>query len=74
MIEILGLITLLISIGGVVQNNRLKISCFYLWLVSNAISAAIHAVVGPWSLVVRDIVFFILCIDGIRRWRKNGVK
>jgi len=72
LIEIFGLVSTVLAVGGVLLNNRLNILCFYLWIVSNAIFAVIHSQAGIWSLVLRDVVFIGLCIEGIVRWRKNG--
>ena len=71
MIELLGTIATVIAIAGVVLNNRKMIACFYLWLVSNAISAYIHWDTGVMSLVLRDLVFLVLAFEGIVRWRKH---
>ena len=46
-------------------------NCFWLWMVSNAISAGIHIHCGVWSLAVRDIVFFALAIWGLRQWSQK---
>ena len=71
MIEILGTIATALAIFGAVLNNRKLIACFYLWLASNAITAGIHFDAGIYSLLVRDLIFFILAIEGIHKWRKQ---
>ena len=48
----------------------MRIECFYLWMVSNTISTAIHVNAGMWSLTVRDIIFLVLAVHGIYSWRK----
>jgi len=68
MLEIAGLIVTVLAVWGVLLNNRLNRTCFLLWLVSNLISAGIHCVMGPWSLVVRDVIFFILAAEGWLLW------
>ena len=70
MIEVFGTIAMITAVWGVLLNNRLRRSCFVLWLISNAISAALHAQLGLWSLFVRDAVFFLLAIEGWRKWKK----
>jgi len=72
-IEVFGVITAILAVSGVILNNRLKISCFYLWLVSNALSATLHGYVGLWSLVIRDVIFFGFAIEGVAKWWKNGM-
>jgi nicotinamide riboside transporter PnuC len=71
MIELIGSIVTVIALAGAWLNNRHKISCFYLWIVSNLLSAGIHAWPGLWSLTVRDLAFLVLAIEGIWRWRKK---
>jgi len=60
MVEIFGTIATALAIFGVVLNNRKLIACFYLWLVSNVITAGIHYDAGIYSLLVRDLIFFVL--------------
>jgi len=73
MIQALGLIAGTLGVLGVVLNNRKLIACFALWLVSNGISCGIHVHAGLWTLALRDAVFFVLALDGWRRWRRmNG--
>ena len=69
--EILGGITTVMAVAGVMLNNKLNIGCFYLWIVSNSISAYLHCRVELWSLAARDIVFIFLALDGIRHWNKS---
>lgn len=70
MVELLGTISTIIAITGVVLNNRKMIACFYFWLLSNGITLIIHLHAEIYSLAVRDFVFFILAIEGISKWRK----
>lgn len=71
MTEICGIIATVLAVIGVVLNNRKLIACFYFWIASNAITGWIHADMGVYSLLVRDIVFFGLAVEGLYRWRKN---
>lgn len=68
MVEFLGTISTVLAIAGVILNNRKMIGCFYIWLLSNAITAGIHLSAGIWSLAARDLIFFLLAIEGIYRW------
>jgi nicotinamide riboside transporter PnuC len=73
--ELLGLMCGVIAVAGVVLNNYRMRSCFWLWLVSNAISAGLHVDAGLYSLAARDGVFLILAVHGLRQWkncRLNG--
>ncbi len=68
--EIAGATATILAITGVVLNNRKLIACFWIWLISNGITAAIHFHAGIWGLFARDVIFFGLAIEGIIRWRK----
>ena len=72
MIEIFGILATILAIVGVVFNNRKLTICFYFWIVSNAITAAIHFDAGIYRLLIRDLVFFVLAIEGLFRWRKKS--
>jgi nicotinamide riboside transporter PnuC len=70
MVEIIGAISTLLAVAGTVLNNRRLRACFPIWIVSNVMTLGIHVTAGLWSLAVRDAIFFLLAIDGLRRWRK----
>lgn len=71
MIEVVGIVCTVIAVAGVVLNNRKMRECFWLWMVSNLISAGLHVWLGLWSLAVRDAIFFVLAIEGVWMWKKN---
>ena len=71
LIEIIGTIAMLLAFGGVFLNNHLNRKCFYLWFVSNAISALLHVNIGIWSLYARDVGFYVLAIYGLWNWRRK---
>jgi nicotinamide riboside transporter PnuC len=71
MIEVLGIVSGLLAIVGVLLNNRKLIWCFPLWLASNAISCGLHLHGAMYSLAGRDAVFFVLALDGWRKWRNS---
>jgi nicotinamide riboside transporter PnuC len=60
---------LLTAYVGAELNTRMKISGFYVWLVSNVTLAALHAATSLWLLLVLDLLFFRVNLMGIRRWR-----
>lgn len=72
MYEICGIIATILAVAGVILNNRLNIACFYVWLVSNAITLALHVHVGLWSLAIRDAIFLALAVEGLMRWKSRG--
>lgn len=74
--EILGTLALILGVSGCLFNNRKLRICFVVWLISNALQAAIHIrlILGGedvLSLLARDIVFSILVIEGWVRWGKK---
>ncbi len=71
MINLFGIISTILAVAGVVANNNRKAVCFYFWMVANTITCGLHVSAGVgeyWPLIARDIIFFILAIDGLRRW------
>lgn len=68
---IIGMIGTILAVAGVMLNNRLNIACFSVWIVSNLIFAVLHVSAGLWSIVVRDVVFTFLAIEGWRQWSKK---
>lgn len=69
MLELVGIVATVLAILGVVLNNRRLRNCFLLWLLSNSMTAAIHAYAGIWSLFARDVVFLILAVEGWYKWK-----
>ena len=71
LIETIGAAAGVLAVTGCILNNRRMRACFYLWMVSNGLSAGLHVHAGLWSLVVRDVVFTVLAIEGAWRWRRT---
>lgn len=67
-IELLGFISTVLSVAGVLLNNYRLWPCFVLWLFSNALCAWIHYKKRVWSLLVRDIIFLGLAVQGLILW------
>jgi nicotinamide riboside transporter PnuC len=65
--EILGTIVTVLAVVGVVLNNRKIAACFWLWIISNGISAYIHSDAGLFALTARDCIFLVLAVEGIYR-------
>lgn len=72
LIEVVGSLAAILAVTGVVLNNRRRVACFYFWMASNLLSAGLHAHAGLVSMVVRDVVFTLLAIEGAIKWRKEG--
>jgi nicotinamide riboside transporter PnuC len=71
MIKIIGTIATCLAVAGVWLNNRKRLACFYLWLVSNFLCAIIHSSTGIWSLFFRDVIFIILAVEGLIKWSRK---
>jgi len=69
--EIAGLVGTALAVAGVVLNNFQNRMCFYFWIASNVIFAAIHLRAKMRSLVLRDIIFTVLAIVGLWQWTIN---
>jgi nicotinamide riboside transporter PnuC len=72
--ELIGIVGTVLAVAGVVLNNRMRIECFCLWIVSNGIFFALHLHAGMWSLAVRDIVFMALAAHGWIMWKNKRAK
>lgn len=72
--EILGTIALILGVIGCLLNNRKLRICFIVWLISNVLNGIVHIRVDVWSLLIRDVVFSILVVEGWIRWgrKKKG--
>ena len=72
--ELIGWLATVVAVAGVYLNNRRRRACFVLWLISNAMTLAVHFYVGMWSLAVRDLAFLMLAIHGWWLWgsRRGG--
>ena len=75
MVELIGTITTILAIIGVVCNNHKLRVCFLIWLVSNGGSAFVHFM--AWhggaeclALLGRDLIFLLLAVHGWYKWRK----
>lgn len=70
-VEGVGVVAGTLAIAGVLLNNRRRRACFYFWIASNILAACLHAHAGIVSLVIRDVVFTVLAIEGAYKWRKE---
>lgn len=71
--ESISILATILAVLGVGLNNRRNRLCFYAFLVSNGLTALVHADADLWSLMVRDAIFFVLAIEGLFRWRRMEV-
>jgi len=71
MIELVGTIITVVAVTGVWLNNHKNRACFYLWLLSNSLTAGIHLYLGVYSLFARDLIFLVLAIHGLYQWGKK---
>ena len=71
MIELFGIISLVLSVTGVVLNNRKLKFCFLFWIISNILSGYVHFEAHVYSLLCRDIIFTVLAIEGWVKWGKT---
>jgi hypothetical protein len=67
-LQLIGLVT---SYCGAELNARMRISGFYVWLVSNATLALLNILTGQWLLVLLYILFCRVSAGGIIRWARE---
>lgn len=70
-IEIIGVISTILAVIGVLANNRRLRWCFLVWMVSNSLSLTIHAYTAIWSLAARDLIFLVLAVEGWIKWGRK---
>lgn len=70
MLEILGAVSMIFAVTGVILNNNRLSGCFYLWIISNLISGYLHWQGGMMALCLRDLIFTLLAIHGAYLWKK----
>ena len=65
MLEVLSVLT---GIGGAILNAKLKVSGFYLWLVSNVILFVLSVSHGLYGIALLQTFYAGTCIYGICQW------
>lgn len=70
-IELISVIAGICAVAGVVLNNRKMRLCFPLWIVSNFMCLCVHWHTGLYALCVRDAIFCILAIEGMKLWQNT---
>jgi nicotinamide riboside transporter PnuC len=69
MIEVISYIAMVLSVAGVLANNRKMKICFYLWIISNILTGGIHACNHLYGLTARDVIFTFLAVEGLCKWK-----
>ena len=59
---------------GAELNARRRRSGFAIWIVSNAILAALHATTGMWLLLLLDLLFLRVNVMGLRCWNDQHLR
>ena len=67
-LQFVGLVT---SYAGAELNARMRISGFYVWLISNITLGLLHAATGLWLLLLLDLLFFRVNALGVLRWSRE---
>lgn len=65
-----AVITICSVMGQVLLCNR-KIENWYFWLLTNVVSIDAYLLKGIYLTAFLYLVFFILCCQGLRRWKVN---
>jgi len=61
----------LASIIGTVANIKQKAWCFYIWIITNLVWAAIDYRAGIYAQVLLMLVYFLLSVWGIIEWSRH---
>lgn len=56
---------------GAKLNARIRISGFYLWIVSNVALVALNAIMGLWLMALLYLLFLRLNVIGIIHWSEQ---
>lgn len=70
--EGLGWLATILAVTGALLVNRKMRAGFELWIIANALTAVYHGIGGQWSMVARDIVFFLTATEGLILWRRKA--
>lgn len=68
-LQVLGLLTAYV---GAELNARRRIEGFYLWLASNIVLGALHALTDLWVLLILDLLFFRVNALAVVRWAREA--
>jgi len=71
MSEVIGIIATVLAVSGCVMNNRRRRVCFGLWIISNILCGWLHFETQLWSLLVRDVIFSALAVEGWILWNNE---
>jgi len=64
----------LASIIGTIANAYKKRWCFIIWLFTNAFWCLYDGYIGLYSQSILFLVYFILAIVGLRKWKKDSLE
>lgn len=73
--QLIGIVAAISAVVGVLANNRKLRVCFLVFMLSNILAGYVHACAiyyqpDIWPLLARDVIFFLLAIEGWVRWGK----
>jgi nicotinamide riboside transporter PnuC len=71
MFEVFKILTMVLSLVGVILNIKKKRVCFVIWLFTNASWCIVDAIHGIWTQSFLMLVYTGLAVWGIIEWRKN---
>jgi len=60
-----------VALVGVILNIEHDLRCFYIWTFTNAAFATRTFFLGAYEMTALFMVYFILAIVGIYRWKTN---
>jgi nicotinamide riboside transporter PnuC len=66
----IGLVGTVLAVAGVVLNNYRLALCFVLFLGSNTLALLVHRRDKRPTMVLRDLIFLALAIQGLYLWTR----
>ena len=72
--EYLGWIAMILAMIGTFTNAKGIRSCFYVWIVSNALFLALSINLASWSQAGLFGFNLFMCVYGLNKWPKKSKK
>ena len=63
-----------LSVLGAYLNARGKIAGFYVWIPANIAWIVYDWIIGEPAQSVLFMVYLVICLIGIRTWRRKGIR
>jgi hypothetical protein len=69
----LSVVTCALSLVGIWLTGNRRIEGFYLGAANQVLWAATGYVTGAYGLILMSVVYFVVYVRGVRKWRREQV-